>query len=294
MNARLAIPWLSWRMRVALFAALPAILLGGIVLVGWSRDIDLFKSVIPGAVSMKANTAVGILLGGIALGLHALCGRNRICRGVASVIGMLVTLVGLATLAQYFTGADLGIDQLFFEESAGAPGTNFPGRMAPASALCFVLVGVSLGLKVVKGRFGLSHILAQMTLAFAAMTGVGYLVGSSMLIGIASYTQMAAHTALSFGFLGGGMLLLSEERSTESGALSPRNKNIRTILRLGTLGLTVTLIVVTFGYLIHERNHQDLHASFKRELESIVHYKAKQISGWVRQRLGDGLFARAC
>lgn len=43
--------------------------LGAFVLAGWVFGIPWIKSVLPGAVEMKANTAVGLLLAGIALNL---------------------------------------------------------------------------------------------------------------------------------------------------------------------------------------------------------------------------------
>jgi hypothetical protein len=44
-----------------------AMCVGGIVLVGWALDIAALKSVLPGWVSMKPNTAVAFILVGIAL-----------------------------------------------------------------------------------------------------------------------------------------------------------------------------------------------------------------------------------
>jgi hypothetical protein len=55
---------------VALLVRLVAVLtsaLGVIVLAGWAFDLPLLKSVLPGVVEMKANTAVGLVLAGCAL-----------------------------------------------------------------------------------------------------------------------------------------------------------------------------------------------------------------------------------
>jgi hypothetical protein len=47
-------------------AAVTAVL-GLTVLLGWTVDVPLLKSVLPGAVEMKANTAVGLMLAACAL-----------------------------------------------------------------------------------------------------------------------------------------------------------------------------------------------------------------------------------
>ena len=55
---------------VALLVRLAAVLtaaLGVSVLAGWAFGLPLLKSVLPGEVEMKANTAVGLALAGCAL-----------------------------------------------------------------------------------------------------------------------------------------------------------------------------------------------------------------------------------
>ena len=50
--------------------------LGLFVFIGWVLDIHWMKSLLPGAVEMKANTAVALLFSGAALGLTGASSRG--------------------------------------------------------------------------------------------------------------------------------------------------------------------------------------------------------------------------
>jgi ascorbate-specific PTS system EIIC-type component UlaA len=83
------------RSAVPRFASGGAVLIGVIALVGWILDLPGLRSIIPGAVEMKANTALGLVTAGFALFVLAdatsrIPGRRRILQSVASV--RLVTL----------------------------------------------------------------------------------------------------------------------------------------------------------------------------------------------------------
>src|SRR5262249_37920190 len=148
--------------------------------------------------SMKANTAICFLLAGASLWLLRSellpPPRRRLGQGCAGV----VALVGLLTLSQYFFGWDLGIDQLLFREAPGTFGTSSPGRMAPNTALSFLLVGLALLFLTTETHRGhcLSHFLT-IAIGFTGLLAVtGYAYNVNYLYGIASYTRMALHTAV--------------------------------------------------------------------------------------------------
>lgn len=193
-------------------AGLVSVLVGVAVLLGWLLDNALLKSIHPSLVAMKTNTALGFLLSGVALWLKDSSVpslRQRIGQACAGI----VVLLGLLTLVEYLGGGNLGIDQLLFEEPAGAIGTLAPNRMAPASALSFLFFGVALLLNGESRRGGrLVFAMAVLTAIPAMLSGLSYLYGATNHYGIGYYTQMAVHTALGFLVLAAGILCLQPER----------------------------------------------------------------------------------
>ena len=115
-----------------------SLLLGVVVLVGWYTHNAALIQVNPAFVPMQYNTALGFALSGLGL-LALLFGASR----WQQLAAVLVSLVGMLTLVEYIFGVDLGIDQLFMEHYIGVK-TSHPGRMAPNTALCFSLTGLTL------------------------------------------------------------------------------------------------------------------------------------------------------
>jgi PAS domain S-box-containing protein len=185
--------------RVPLLAGAGVAALGVMVLLGWLFDVDWLKSVLPGLPTMKANTALGFLLSGVALLL-----RGRFPRLSLLCTGLVYAVVGL-TVAEYATGLDFGLDQLFFRDVLDEH-TLHPGRMASATALCFVLCSASLlMLDIPRGRW------TQQTFALATglfgLTGLlGYLYDVKQLYQFTGVASMALHTALGFVVLSVGLL----------------------------------------------------------------------------------------
>ena len=179
-----------------------------LVLLGWMLNISIFKSVLPGEVTMKANTAIAFLLSSVSLWLlqkkRASQGRRRIGQASAFV----VVIIGLLTLSQYLFNWNLGIDQLVFRELPGAVGTSHLGRMAPTTALNFLLLGFAL--LFLSQRTQRNHWLFQFLTLTASLISLqpllGYAYGFEAFYGIASYTRMALPTVLSFIVLCVGIL----------------------------------------------------------------------------------------
>lgn len=189
--------------------------IGLIVLTGWLVDIAAMKSIHPDWVAMKANTAAGFFLAGAALWLKSRedAAVTPLQRFSGQFFAALVALLGLLTLIEFTFARDLGIDQLFFQEAPGAIKTLAPGRMAPASALCFLSLGLALMSRRNTERSSrAATILAVITVFPALASGLTYLYGIENDYGIGYGTQMALHTVLAFLALAAGVLCLMPER----------------------------------------------------------------------------------
>ena len=91
---------------------------GMAVLVGWVLDITALKSVLPGLVTMKVNTTIGMLLCGSAL---MLLSRGEVTKPIhlsTAVMAVVVIALGTLTLGEHLFGWELGIDQWLFREAA--------------------------------------------------------------------------------------------------------------------------------------------------------------------------------
>jgi methyl-accepting chemotaxis protein len=190
------------------------LLLGSLVLVGWLFDIGLLKGVLPGLVTMKANTALCFALSGTSLGLLRAAQAGRRADYVAYGCASLVVAVGLLTMGQYLFGWNLGIDELLFKDLSAAIKTSAPGRMAPSTAVCFILMGSALILlrRDLRTGFLPAQIFSIVTASIGVLAIIGYAYGVEVFYGVASYTRMAIHTAAGFVVLAAGAIFAFPER----------------------------------------------------------------------------------
>jgi|GEM_PF-1493442 len=192
---------------IAAWLGVLVLLTGIVVLVGWMTGAGLLKSVLPGLVQMKANTALGFICCGIALWLTV---RHPKRRTLSRVLIGVAIILGSLTLTEYLSGRNLGIDQLLFTEPIRAVGTLSPGRMAPTSAVCFVLIG--LALLLIDRSVAASELLAGIAGFIAVQAFLGYVFGLRFELGFERYTQMALHTAAAFAALAFGVLFARPDR----------------------------------------------------------------------------------
>ena len=195
-----------------LFIGALSVFCGGLVLAGWAFDLAPVKSLHPAWVSMKANTALGFILAGLSL-LAASLPSFRLSVPLTRFFALLCALVGLLTLGEYAFSWDPGFDQWLFPEPRGTVGTSHPGRMAPDTAACFVLLSLGLALAGDAGKkmiqFWTTTIFGSLVMAVSLAALLAYFQKAIGPFGFWGLTMMAAHTATIFVFLGTGLVLLS-------------------------------------------------------------------------------------
>ena len=169
---------------------------GSVVLLGWIFDIRMLKSVVPNAVSMKANAAICFILMGVAL-LTARVGRTRFAAACAAA----VALIGAATVMEYALRRRTGIDQLLFQDPEGM----YPGRMAPTTAVAILGLGVAL---LVPRRASTPRLVVGVGVFMVSLFAVlGYLYDIKALYRIGPYTGMAINTAIGLALLASALLI---------------------------------------------------------------------------------------
>jgi PAS domain S-box-containing protein len=203
-------------------AAATSLVVGGAVFAGWVFGIETLKGILPGQVAMKANASVAFVACGVSLWCLAAESASGLRRKAGRGFALFAGLIGLLTLSEYIFGCNLGIDLLLFAEKAGAIGTFSPGRMAPLSAMNFVLLSLALLLLNFETRRGLrpAQILVLPAAAAAILTGQEYLFGLQTFSGIASVTRVAVHGAVAFIALCAGILCVRPDRGVMKVAVS--------------------------------------------------------------------------
>jgi len=176
-------------------AAIAAMISGFLVLIGWALDIAVLKSVAPGLVTMKPNTALAFVFAGLSLWALPPRHAGRGARIAAIAGAVLVAAIGALSLGEDVLGWDPGIDQLLFRDSAAAVGTAAPGRMAPATAFNFLLLGAALLALRVPSGYRLAQPIALVAFLVSLLALIGYAYGVDELYRLVPYGSMAVHTA---------------------------------------------------------------------------------------------------
>ena len=198
--------------------------IGAAGLLGWIFDVPALKRIHPSWVTMKANTAICLMLMGMATATVARFSRpGGWPRRLAAAAAVLVVAVAAATMAEHVLGVDLGIDQVLFAESEAEAGRSFRGRMGPASAFIFGCLGLGVLLADVRTRSDRAPATACVIgAAFATvLIFVSYFVEVELHPAVLKYVSIAFHTVVAFVLLSMAGLLARPERGMMAAVLSP-------------------------------------------------------------------------
>jgi PAS domain S-box-containing protein len=242
-------------------AILPVISMAGMglglaVLFGWWADIPALKTILPGLAGMKANTAAGMLLSFAALWLLSPDHAATWQRSLGRVFAGLVVALGAATLFEYGSGINLGIDEFLVRDDLAAAMIPAPGRMGANTAANFALAGAALLISQAgSSRAALwSQLAATAALVITFSVLLGYVFGATVTAGLVSFTPMALHTATAFALLSCAILTFTADRGFVAHLLSGGygGQLARRLLPVVVLGLPfvgwLRLLGERFGY----------------------------------------------
>lgn len=208
-------PYAHWLRLVGYTAAAAGVLTGVSVLVAWWADVDTVKSILPGLATMKPNTALAFTAAGVSIGAAVRVGSfdgpasSRTSTRAAAV----VAIIGAATEFEYLARVDVGIDQLLATDDGLT--AIYPGRMAPATAAGFTLLGVALltlHARTSSGRRPTQWLILPVA-ANGYVATLGYLYDVESLYRVAPFGSMAVHTALMFVVLSIGFLCVAPDNA---------------------------------------------------------------------------------
>lgn len=226
--------------------ALLTILIGLLSALGWIFDISFLKAIIPQLIAIKFNTAFCILL----LGLTAcsisfsLTKKYIVFNRVASLIVFAITF---ATLLQYASNVNFGIDEFVFKDTEIT--YSKPGRMPVISATILSLTSFTVFFRsIITFSIGFNFI-QVFNLFLAGLALLGYLYGASGLLTVFQYKSIAPQTIVAFLCLNLSLLLSDKSSpilkpflSNLSGGIIGRKLLLTSIFTLIVVGLGVRRI----------------------------------------------------
>ena len=172
-----------------------------LVLLGWLLGIEILTRLVPGPAAMHPATAAGFLCLGAGL-IGAASGRLFLNLG--RVMGLVTALLGIVALLAY-SGV---LDQHALQTALGYSAQDGSTQLSPATAMAFVLTGISLlslgypVLWTITGSVSSMLVLAEVMVVLSI-----YLLGLGPLYKHQIYAGMALHTALLFLLANAALLL---------------------------------------------------------------------------------------
>ena len=245
-------PQLSQLKFFSKIASIIAILIGLLVIIGWTFNIESFKSIFPNIVAMKANTAICFILIGISLFYLNEKQISRPKLHISQICAIIVGIIGFLTIIEYLFNNNIGIDQLLFTERVGAVLTTNPGRMASTTAINFLIIGISLLIIDLKNKYGNStyQFLVLIASSISLFSFAGYIYGATISYSII-VTPMALNTSIAFIIVCLGLLFSRPDQGIMATFTSPLLGGV--MARRLLPSIIAILLVIGFIRIIGER-----------------------------------------
>ncbi|CDZ77208.1 Blue-light-activated protein [Legionella massiliensis] len=201
--------------------ALLTVAIGVSVLIGWTFDIQILKSVLPESTTMKVNTAFSLILCGLSIIYLDFFSQSKFFRLVVILQSIIVISIALLTVLEYLLQLNLGLDLLVFEDRSNLIN---PGRMSPTTAFCLLNIAIAtLLLAATRTLFFKKPIAAALTTTVIIISGlilISYLPQLLWGYPIFSYANMSLHTSLLCVALGFSLLMLIKREDNFRWALN--------------------------------------------------------------------------
>jgi signal transduction histidine kinase len=222
---------------------------GALVLMGWWFDLPAITTLIPGSISMKANTALCFVIIGWAQILLSWRGADRWSKSLALGACAIVWIIGGLNLIECVTNLNFGLDTLLAQDPLGAVRTRQPGRMSIVTAGNFVLIAIAGILAWMPARP-----LGSQTRAWLLTLGlldsiaavVSYIFDITGPYDIFGQNPMAPNTAALFTLAFGGMLCLRPSEGWLALLMSDTSGGL--VLR--RIALAIVLFPVLISWLV--------------------------------------------
>ena len=185
------------------------IVVGLVVIAGWSFNISTLKSVLPTEISMKANAALSFILSGMSFVILLFNNLGKLTRRIGQIIAFGVFTLAMMTLTEYIFNQNLGIDQILFKDGKEVFLNISAGRMSANTAFGFLFISMSLLFFNTKiGKYFLpSQVLSLLVVMLALMGLTSHFYSRWSLLQLFQSTAMSFPTAFLFFIISLGILL---------------------------------------------------------------------------------------
>ena len=268
---------------IPVFIGAVLIVLGAIVILGWLLKIPELVRVVPGFAPMVFNTALCFMLLGAALATASQTWRQR----VQPMLGGFTIAIAVLVLSQDLFSIDVGIDHLFSADWLHDPRPH-PTRMAPNTAVAFILSGATLILFNLGRRPWVVNLARYMALAvmLIGLTAVlGYLLKLEFLFAWYPNARMAVHTASGFTLLGIGLWGYRRWTRTTSAAVDSPDERI--LLAGNVILIVLALVGSVSGFFIFGKETE---AFLRRSLERSLYNRVEIYQDYLQHAIKEAKF----
>ena len=174
-------------------------------LAGWQFRLTSLREPLGGF--MTPNTALCFILLSVSLYLNRWKNR-RWAYSIGVSLAVITGVFGFVILFEHLTGINTGLAQIFFRHRLSDWNLpTVPGRFAPNTAICFMLLSSALVISYENKRKSLIEFLTALSLLISGLAAIGHTYGVRALYSLEITNYMAMVTAIAFLFIGTGLLI---------------------------------------------------------------------------------------